>query len=112
MAGKMKYSPHMRLDLAIFILKFLIVPDVGYTPSEKHWGKNTDPPLMAKWKDPMTGQWKGPDPLLRQGRGHACIFPQDEEAPRWVPARFVRDIKTEEEDESAELMPSSEEEDS
>nr|XP_055198196.1 ankyrin repeat domain-containing protein 31-like [Nyctereutes procyonoides] len=36
----------------------------------------------------------------------------DEEAPRWVPAKFVRDIKTEKEDESAELMPSSEEEDS
>ncbi|CAD7666625.1 unnamed protein product [Nyctereutes procyonoides] len=112
MAGKMKYSPHMHLDLAIFILNFLIVHDDGYTPSEKHWGKNTDPPLMAKWKDPMTGQWKGPDPLLRQGRGYACIFPQDEEAPRWVPAKFVRDIKTEKEDESAELMPSSEEEDS
>ncbi|CAD7679417.1 unnamed protein product [Nyctereutes procyonoides] len=89
MAGKMKYSPHI-----------------------KTLGKNTDPPLMAKWKDPMTGQWKGPDPLLRQGRGYACIFPQDEEAPRWVPAKFVRDIKTEKEDESAELMPSSEEEDS
>ncbi|CAD7693502.1 unnamed protein product [Nyctereutes procyonoides] len=112
MAGKMKYSPHMHLDLAIFILNFLIVHDDGYTPSEKHWGKNTDPPLMAKWKDPMTGQWKGPDPLLRHGRGYACIFPQDEEAPRWVPAKFVRDIKTEKEDESAELMPSSEEEDS
>ncbi|CAD7673218.1 unnamed protein product [Nyctereutes procyonoides] len=112
MAGKMKYSPHMHLDLAIFILNFLIVHDDGYTPSEKLWGKNTDPPLMAEWKDPMTGQWKGPDPLLRQGRGYACIFPQDEEAPRWVPAKFVRDIKTEKEDESAELMPSSEEEDS
>ncbi|CAD7679413.1 unnamed protein product [Nyctereutes procyonoides] len=37
---------------------------------------------------------------------------KDEEAPRWVPAKFVRDIKTEKEDESAELMPSSEEEDS
>ncbi|CAD7672603.1 unnamed protein product [Nyctereutes procyonoides] len=67
--GKMKYSPHMHLGLAIFILNFFIVHDDGYTPSEKHWGKNTDPPLMAKWKDPMTGQWKGPDPLLRQGRG-------------------------------------------
>ena len=34
-----------------------------------------------KWKDLLSGQWKGPGPLLTSGRGCACIFPQDADSP-------------------------------
>ena len=29
---------------------------------------------LVKWKDLLSGQWKGPEPLLTGGRGCACIF--------------------------------------
>ena len=29
---------------------------------------------LVKWKDLLSRQWKGPDPLLTSGRGCACIF--------------------------------------
>ena len=44
----------------------------------RHWcleQLNAKP--LVKWKDLLSGQWKGPDPLLTSGRGCACIFPQD-----------------------------------
>ena len=36
---------------------------------------------LVKWKDLLSGQWKGPGPLLTSGRGCACIFPQDADSP-------------------------------
>ena len=67
----------------------------------------------------MDGIWKGPDPLLIPGRGFACVFPQDQPKPIWVPARNVlhhsndqEDVlpltgrsRTEEEEEDAEETP-------
>ena len=38
----------------------------------------------------MSGQWKGPDPLLTMGRGVACVFPRVESCPIWVPERSIR----------------------
>ena len=42
------------------------------------------------WKDLLTGKWKGPDVLLMNGRGYACVFPQDASTPIWIPERLVR----------------------
>ena len=44
---------------------------------------------LVKWKDLLSGQWKGPDPLLTSGRGCACIFPQDTDALIWIPDRLI-----------------------
>ena len=49
--------------------------------------KQQDTKPLVKWKDLLSGQWKGPDPLLTSGRGCACIFPQDADSPIWVPDR-------------------------
>ena len=62
------------------------------TAAERRWGRNQEPLLMARLKDMPEGIWRGPDPVLRKGRGYACVFPPDEEAPRWVPLRLLRDI--------------------
>uniref|UniRef100_A0ABI7WFX4 Reverse transcriptase domain-containing protein n=1 Tax=Felis catus TaxID=9685 RepID=A0ABI7WFX4_FELCA len=64
----------------------------GMTAAERRWGRNQEPLLMARLKDMPEGIWRGPDPVLRKGRGYACVFPPDEEAPRWVPLRLLRDI--------------------
>ena len=29
---------------------------------------------LVKWKDLLSRQWRGPDPLLTGGQGCACIF--------------------------------------
>ena len=46
--------------------------------------KQQDTKPLVKWKDLLSGQWKGPDPLyiyIYSGRGCACIFPQDADSP-------------------------------
>lgn len=57
----------------------------------KHWNPNLcQSKALVKWKDLLTGTWKGSNILSTQGRGHACIFPQDAPGPRWLPERLVR----------------------
>ena len=42
--------------------------------------------------DLLSGQWKGPDPLLTSGRGCACIFPQDADSPIYIRDRLIRHV--------------------
>ena len=51
-----------------------------------------DTKLLVKWKDLLSGQWKGPDPLLTSGRGCACIFPQDADSPIYIRDRLIRHV--------------------
>ena len=44
---------------------------------------------LVKRKDLLSGQWKGPNPLLISGRGCACIFPQVADSPIWIPDRLI-----------------------
>lgn len=46
---------------------------------------------MVTWKDVITGQWMGPDPVVSWVRGAVCVFPQDPgREPVWVPERLTR----------------------
>ena len=59
----------------------------------RHWcleQQNKKP--LVKWKDLLSGQWKGPDPLLTSGQGYACVFPQDTDSPIWIPDRLIRHV--------------------
>jgi hypothetical protein len=47
---------------------------------------------MIKWKDVLTGLWKGPDPVLIRSKGAVCVFPQCEDNPFWLPERLTRKI--------------------
>ncbi|CAK7319402.1 Gag-Pro-Pol polyprotein [Vulpes lagopus] len=83
----------MHLALTLYVLNFLNVDAVGKTAAERFWAPDPESFLYARWKD-VTGQWPGPDPVLRRrGRGFACIFPQNEEIPRWLPLRCIRFTK-------------------
>jgi len=56
----------------------------------RHWileGAMARP--LVRWKDLLTGEWKGPDVLLSCGREYACVFPQDSTSPVWIPDRLI-----------------------
>ena len=54
-----------------------------------HWCPEQNKKLLVKWKDLLSGQWRGPNPLLTSGRGYACVFPQD---AIWIPDRLIRHV--------------------
>nr|KAF6378976.1 hypothetical protein mMyoMyo1_009846 [Myotis myotis] len=90
--NEFKYSsPHHVLQHAQFVINILNVDSEGNSPMYRHWNPDlTKPKALVKWRDLLTGAWKGPDVLLTQGRGYACIFPQDADSPVWIPDRLVR----------------------
>ena len=84
-------SPLNSLNHALFILNFLTVDAQGLSAAERFWHPKTQTTYaQVRWKDPLTGAWNGPDPVLIWGRGHVCVFPQDAENARWLPERLVR----------------------
>ena len=65
---------------------------------------------LIKWRDLLSGQWKGPDPLLTSSRGYACISPQDADSPIWVPDKLIRHVSAPQiPDSSAAMTPEKEE---
>ena len=92
--GEFKYSsPHQILQHALFVINNLNADSSGTTAMLRHWcleQQNAKP--LVKWKDLLSGQWRGPDPLLTRGRGCACIFPQDADSPIWIPDRLIRHV--------------------
>ena len=81
--GEFKYSsPHQILQHALFVINILNTDSAGTTAMLRHWcPEQLNAKPLVKWKDHLSGQWKGPDPLLTSGRGCACIFPQDADSP-------------------------------
>ena len=92
--GEFKYSsPHQILKHALFVINNLNTDSSGNTAMLRHWcPEQLNAKPLVKWRDLLSGQWKGPDPLLTSGRGYACVFPQDADAPIWVPDRLIRHV--------------------
>uniref|UniRef100_A0A8C4M0W2 Uncharacterized protein n=1 Tax=Equus asinus asinus TaxID=83772 RepID=A0A8C4M0W2_EQUAS len=93
--GELKYSsPQHLLSHALFVINFLNLDFHGESPMMRHWNDNKQKILpQVKWKDLLTGQWKGPDILLTSGGGYACIFLQDASSPLWIPDRLIRHVQ-------------------
>jgi hypothetical protein len=87
--GREYATPANRLNHS-FCFKFLNVDKQGWSAAERFWGpsKQTHPVVM--WKNPLTNQWMGPDPVLMWGRGFLCIFPRDADFFYWIPKILVR----------------------
>ena len=86
-------SLHQILQHALFVINNLNTDSFGTTAMLHHWCPeqlNAEP--LVKWRDLLSRQWKGPDPLLTSGRVYACIFPQDSDSPIWVPDRLIRHV--------------------
>ena len=92
--GEFKYSsPHQILQHALFVINNLNADSSGTTAMLRHWcpeQQNVKP--LVKWKDLLSSQWKGPDPLLTGGQGCACIFLQDADLPIWIPDRVIHHV--------------------
>jgi hypothetical protein len=96
-------SPHTQLHLILLTLNFFPLDDQGIAPMEKHFcAWNTCPPLCVLWKNLETNIWQGPDPLLTTGQVYACVFPEHEPRPRWLPLQCIKPVtavdRTHEED--------------
>lgn len=84
-------SPQYILNHALFVLNHLNLDQNGESSFSRHCSHiGSSPKPLVKWKDVLTGQWKGPDFLLTSGRGYACVFPQDSDSPIWIPDRLIR----------------------
>lgn len=89
--GDYKYSsPHHILNHALYVINHLNVTENNISPFLRHFDIGSTPKPLVKWKDLLTGQWKGPDILLASGRGYSCVFPQDTDSPLWLPDRLIR----------------------
>ena len=86
-------SPHHVLNHALFVINHLNVYTQGQAAMKRHWTPEgiVTRPLM-KWKDLLTGEWRGRDMLLTCGRGYACVFPQDSTSPVWIPDRLTHHV--------------------
>jgi hypothetical protein len=86
-------SPHTQLHLIPLILKFFSLDHQGITTMEKHFHAwNTCPPVRVLWKNLETNTWQGPNPSLTTGRRYACVFPEHERWPRWLPVRCIKPV--------------------
>ena len=90
-------SPHHVLNHALFVINHLNVYTQGQAAMKRHWTPEgiVTRPLM-KWKDLLTGEWRGRDMLLTCGRGYACVFSQDSTSPVWILDRLIRHVQSHE----------------
>jgi hypothetical protein len=73
-------SPKAHLLLLYLFLIFLQTDLKGQSALDRHWHPVTSSSYaMVKWQDPLTNEWKGPDPVLICGRGWVCVFSQKED---------------------------------
>ena len=73
----------------------------GQSAVDRHWHPVTSSSYaMVKWQDPLTNEWKGPDPVLIWGRGSVCVFSQKEDGAQWLTEILVHQGDTDPESSS------------
>jgi hypothetical protein len=77
-------SPKAHLTFVLFVLNFLQTDVKGLSAADQIATG------MVKWRDPLTNEWKCPDPVLIWGRDSVCVFSQKEDRARWLPERLDR----------------------
>ena len=78
--------------LALFTLNFLILHAHGRSTADRHATTTPVSNAEVKWKDVLTDEWRGPDPVILRSRGAVCVFPQNQDNPIWVPERLIRKL--------------------
>jgi hypothetical protein len=82
--------PRAAVSTALFTLNFLNLDEQVRSAADRHSSDPDRPKEMVKWKDVLTGLWKGLDPILIRSRGAVCVFPQSEDNPFWLLERLSR----------------------
>ena len=83
-------TPKERLSLALFTINFLNLDAQGCSAADRHQDPHGPAKGMVKWKDILTGLWRGSNPMLPWARGSVCVFPQNKQDPVWVTERLTR----------------------
>lgn len=87
----LKGSAKFLLSHALFVLNFLTLDNQGRSAADRLWHPSTKTDQAhVLWKDPLTGQWQGPDPVIVWGKGSACIYNSKEGGARWLPERLIK----------------------
>ncbi|XP_063127946.1 uncharacterized protein LOC134481269 [Rattus norvegicus] len=82
-------TPREQLSLALFTLHFLILDVHGCSATDCQATTTPITNAEVKWKDVLTDEWRGPDPMISRSRGAICVFPQNQGNPIWVPKRLT-----------------------
>ena len=91
-------SPKAHLAFTLFDLNFLQTDIKGQSAADHHWHPVTSNSYaLVKWKDPLTNECKGPDPVLIWG---ICVFSREEDGARWLPESLVQQLDTDPESSS------------
>lgn len=86
-----KENCKMLLSHALFVLNFLTLDASGRSAAERLWYPSTQTDYaQVLWKNPLTGKWNGPDPVIIWGKGSVCICNLKEGGARWLPERLVK----------------------
>jgi len=87
-------SPAERVAKALYVLNYLRLTEGQISPPiiVHQLSSDTNPqqssPVKVRYRDLVTGEWKGPVEVKLTGRGYVCILAEN--GPIWVPARWVR----------------------
>ena len=85
--------PQNRLNHVLFVLNFLSLDNEGRLAADHLWHpKSQDSHTLVRWRDPLTGQWKEPDPVLIWGCGSTCSYDKENAGPRWLQERLVKTV--------------------
>ena len=85
------FKPITIVNIALFVLNFLNVPQGDIlTRAEKHFKelKDSSSPLPIWYQDRLNKQWKS-GKLILQGKGYACISPDESNELTWLPLRKI-----------------------
>ena len=84
-----------RLHRVLFTLNYLCLmgdqeapPVVVHHQNLKFNSAMTLPRFKVIYRDPTTGEWAGPVPVIFNGRGYMCV--STDRGPVWVPSRAVK----------------------
>ena len=91
----LKGNSKQLLSHALFVLNFLTLDINGRSAADRLWHPKTSLEYaQALWKDPLTGIWNGPDPIIIWAKGSACIYNSKEGGARWLPERLIKPFNT------------------
>lgn len=83
----------LNFNHTILTFIFLNSDILGHLAAER-FSSSTDRAVPeATKKDPLTGIWRGSEPLILWGHVCVCAFPRSAEAPRYIPECLVRHHK-------------------
>ena len=86
-----KGNSKLLLSHALFVLNFLTLDISGHSSADRLCHPKTSSSYaQVLWKDPLTGMWNGPDPVIIWAKGSACIYNIKEGGVRWLPERLIK----------------------